>query len=67
MEDLESFVDPATSGDPESTLRWTSKSVSKLAQELQNIGHRICAKTVYNLLQSMDYSKRIALELEERK
>lgn len=31
---LESLVDPVTRGDPESPLRWTSKSTRKLASEL---------------------------------
>jgi hypothetical protein len=31
---LESPVDPVTRGDPESPLRWTSKSTRKLATEL---------------------------------
>ena len=34
-EDLERLVEPVTRGDPESPLRWTSKSVRKLAEELQ--------------------------------
>ena len=33
-EDLERLVEPVTRGDPESVLRWTCKSVRKLAQEL---------------------------------
>ncbi len=33
-ESLELLVDPATCGDSESPLRWTSKSVRKLTQEL---------------------------------
>src|SRR5262245_11242454 len=33
--DLESLIEPVTRGDPESPLRWTSKSVRKLAEELQ--------------------------------
>jgi Rhodopirellula transposase DDE domain len=65
LEDLESLVEPTTRGDPESTLRWTSKSVSKLAQELQNMGHQICAKTVYNLLRGMDYSLQSNRKTEE--
>lgn len=32
--DLESLIDPSTRGDPESPLRWTCKSVRKLASEL---------------------------------
>ena len=31
---LESLVEPVTRGDPQSPLRWTSKSVRKLADEL---------------------------------
>ena len=35
LADLDRLVDPATRGDPESPLRWTCKSVRKLAEELQ--------------------------------
>src|SRR5215469_11227285 len=35
LEDLDRLVDPATRGDPESALRWTCKSVRRLAEELQ--------------------------------
>lgn len=53
---LESLVEPTTRGDPQSSLRWTCKSVTKLAEELQRLGHQVCPKTVYNLLQAMNYS-----------
>src|SRR5688500_2957867 len=33
--DLESLVEPSAAGDPQSPLRWTSKSIRKLASELQ--------------------------------
>lgn len=56
IESLDSLVEPMTRGDPESPLRWSCKSVTKLAQELQQQGHQVCAKTVYTLLKSMDYS-----------
>ena len=56
LDDLESLVEPTTRGDPQSPLRWTCKSVSKLAEQLQSMGHEICAKTVYTLLCSMGYS-----------
>jgi hypothetical protein len=56
LNDLESLVEPTTRGDPESSLRWTCKSVNKLAEQLQNLGHQVCPKTVYTLLRSMDYS-----------
>ncbi|MDZ4877540.1 MAG: ISAzo13 family transposase ISNpu10 [Chroococcidiopsis cubana SAG 39.79] len=35
FEELESLVDPVTRGDPQSPLRWTTKSTPKLAKQLQ--------------------------------
>ena len=40
-EDLERLVEPVTRGDPESLLRWTCKSVRKLAEELVHQGHQV--------------------------
>src|SRR5208282_5468526 len=34
LQDLESLIEPVTRGDPESPLRWTSKSVRHIADEL---------------------------------
>jgi hypothetical protein len=39
-EELEHLVEPVTRGDPESPLRWTSKSTQKLADELTARGFR---------------------------
>jgi hypothetical protein len=55
-QDLERLVDPVTRGDPESPLRWTTKSKAKLAEELRDQGHQISATTVGKLLHEMDYS-----------
>jgi hypothetical protein len=55
-EDLDRMVDPATRGDPESPLRWTCKSVRKLAEELRRAGHAVSYQTVAELLHEMDYS-----------
>ncbi|MGH9352437.1 MAG: ISAzo13 family transposase [Terriglobia bacterium] len=55
-EDLDRLVDPATRGDPESPLRWTCKSVRRLAEELQREGHAVSYQTVAELLHEMDYS-----------
>ena len=55
-QDLDSYVEPTSRGDPQSPLRWSCKSVVKLAQELQSMGHKICGKTVATLLKSMGYS-----------
>lgn len=54
--DLEGLVEPVTRGDPESPLRWTSKSVRKLADELNNMGHKTSHRMVAELLREMDYS-----------
>ena len=55
-EDLERLVDPVTRGDPESPLRWTSKSAAKLAQALREMGHRVVDRTVLRLLAAQGYS-----------
>jgi transposase len=55
-EDLDRLAGPATRGDPESPLRWTCKSVRKLAEELQREGHSVSYQTVAELLHEMDYS-----------
>ena len=54
--DLENLVEPSTRGDPESPLRWTSKSTANLASELQDLGHKVSPDTVGTMLQKMDYS-----------
>jgi hypothetical protein len=54
--DLNSLVEPATRGDPESPLRWTCKSLRVLAEQLQMMGHSICYKTVGALLRQAGYS-----------
>src|SRR5690348_12877346 len=45
-EDLERLVEPVTRGDPESPLRWTWKSVRKLAAELRKLGHQVSHQLV---------------------
>ena len=47
---LESLVDPVTRGDPESPLRWTSKSTRKLATELTAQGYAVSPQKVGQLL-----------------
>ena len=54
--DLERLVEPVTRGDPESPLRWTSKSVRKLAKELQGMGHQVSHELVSELLHELGYS-----------
>ena len=56
LEGLDRLVDPVTRGDPESPLRWTCKSVRRLAEELQQEGHAVSYQTVAELLHALDYS-----------
>jgi hypothetical protein len=56
VEDLERLVDPESRGDPEQPLRWTAKSVRKLADGLRELGHEVSHQTVARLLRSRGYS-----------
>jgi DNA-binding transcriptional ArsR family regulator len=47
LDELESLIEPMTLGSPESPLKWTNKSVAKLAEALNAGGHRISPKSVY--------------------
>src|SRR6266700_1253373 len=56
LQDLETLVEPTTRGDPESPLRWTCKSVRRLAQALQAQGHEVSRTLVAELLNDAGYS-----------
>jgi len=56
LESLEALVEPLTRGDPESPLRWTCKSTSRLAEELRIQGHQVGERTVAMLLHRAGYS-----------
>jgi transposase len=56
VHDLEQLVEPSSRGDPESPLRWTCKSVRKLAEELNRQGHQVSHRLVAELLQELGYS-----------
>jgi hypothetical protein len=53
---LDALVEPTARGDPESPLRWTCKSVRKLAAELQGQGFRIGRQKVADWLRDLGYS-----------
>ena len=63
--ELEVLVDPVTRGDPQSPLRWTCKSATKLAMELQGRGHAISARTVNTLLHDLHYSLQANRKTQE--
>lgn len=54
--DLDRLIDPVTRGDPESPLRWTSKSAAKLAAALREMGHQVVDRTVLRVLKAKGYS-----------
>jgi Rhodopirellula transposase DDE domain len=56
LADLERLVEPTTRGDPMSPLRWTSKSVRKLAAALGAAGHRVSHQWVAGALHDLGYS-----------
>jgi hypothetical protein len=53
---LEALVEPTTSGDPMSPLRWTCKSTRRLAEELGRRGHRASHVAVADMLLRLGYS-----------
>jgi transposase len=54
--ELDTLLDPVTRGDPESPLRWTCKSLRRLAEELKHRKIDICPCVVRDLLHEMGYS-----------
>lgn len=54
--DLERLIEPTSRGDPESPLRWTCKSIRRLAEELTRNGHKTSHRMVAGLLHELGYS-----------
>ena len=54
--DLEALIEPTSRGDPESPLRWTTRSVRNLAAELRRQGHAVSHQTISELLHDLGYS-----------
>ena len=65
LDDLERLVEPVSRGDPESPLRWTSKSVRKLADELRRQGHQASHDLVARLLKKQGYSLQANRKMRE--
>src|SRR5258708_23545010 len=53
---MEKLFDRTTRGDPETCLRWTCKSVRKLADVLSAMGHTVSYPVVAELLHELGYS-----------
>ena len=56
MDDLLLLVSPGERGDPMSPLRWTCKSLRRLAAELAERGHRVSHTVVGELLKRCHFS-----------
>jgi Rhodopirellula transposase DDE domain len=53
---LRELLAPATRGDPESPLLWTSKSAAQLAAALTGAGHPVSADTILRLLHAEGFT-----------
>ena len=62
---LEALVEPLARGDPESPLRWTSKSTRALAAALTAQRHPVSHEKVAQLLRQMDYRLQSNRKTEE--
>jgi Rhodopirellula transposase DDE domain len=56
LDALDRLIEPETRGDPESALRWTTKSTRNLADELTGMGHEISHAVVAKILRGHGYS-----------
>jgi hypothetical protein len=65
LEALDELVHPQTRGNPMSLLRWTSKSSTKLADELVRRGFAVSSRTVLRLLHGLGYSLQANAKVTE--
>ncbi len=56
LDALDSLIEPETRGDPESPLRWTTKSTRNLANTLTAMGHAVSHTVVSQLLRAAGFS-----------
>jgi hypothetical protein len=62
---LDTLVEPATRGDPETPLRWTCKSTRRLAEELNQQKHPISPGSVAKMLRNLGYSLQVNRKTRE--
>jgi len=67
LADLEALVEPTSRGDPQSPLRWTCKSTTKLAAELNRKQRRVSQRSVCELLGRLHYSLQSMRKSQEGK
>jgi hypothetical protein len=65
LTDIERLVASAMRGDPMRPLRWTSKSLRHLSQQLQAEGHSACPHVIANCLHELGYSLQVNRKTRE--
>ena len=65
LQALDELVHPETRGNPMSKLRWTSKSSTKLAEELMAQGFEVSSRSVLRLLHRLGYSLQANAKVSE--
>jgi Rhodopirellula transposase DDE domain len=65
LEDLRKLLEPATLGDPMRPLLWVSKSHAKLAAALRDMGHRVSASRIPQLLERLGYRRQVNRKSKE--
>ena len=65
LEDLNSLVDEHSYGNPENPLRWTTKSLRKLAEALKSLGYSISHMTVGRLLGVLGFSLQVNQKMKQ--
>jgi hypothetical protein len=65
LEALDELVWPDTRGNPMSLLRWTSKSSTRLAEDLVRQGFEVSSRTVLRLLHLLGYSLQANAKVTE--
>ena len=67
MRNLDKIIEPVTRGHPESSLRWTCKSVRNLSDDLLERGHKVSYRTIARMLGAMGYSLQANRKTSEGK
>jgi transposase len=65
LQDLESLLEPSVRGDPESPMRWTTKSLRRLANGLVAEGHEASHVLVARLLRELGFSLQANRKVRE--
>jgi len=65
LADLDALIEPVAAGAPDSPLRWTAKSVRRLAAELGAMGHGVSHRLVAELLRASGYTLQANRKVRE--